>query len=245
MGAKIRHIVSAGKATGGGSSEEGRPIEVSDMVRCLTVDVISEFAFGQTAGLLSEREGEFKAGFLEAFDVAAVVVYQMYYRTVQRWLSSVMPLEWIGKIDPKVKELVRLMKFATGSFYDYSKRTTTSAHPVIFDFMKSVPEQLQPAESVDILVAGSDTTAYTLATGLFHILRRPELKERLVREVREALPSGDDLPSFTQLEKIEYLVRLLSSDISVGLRKRVFKDCHASTWGATAPGPRATTAFCC
>lgn len=80
--------------------------------------------------------------------------------------------------------------------------------------MKSVPEQLRPAESVDILVAGSDTTAYTLATGLFHILRRPELKERLVREVREALPSGDDLPSFTQLEKIEYLVRLLSSDIS-------------------------------
>lgn len=72
--------------------------------------------------------------------------------------------------------------------------------------MKSVPEQLQPAESMDILVAGSDTTAYTLATGLFHILRRPELKERLVREVRGALPNGEDLPSFTQLEKSEYLV---------------------------------------
>ncbi|KAF4309554.1 Pisatin demethylase [Botryosphaeria dothidea] len=205
MGAEIRRIVGSAEK---GSSAAGRLIDVSDMVRCVTVDVISEFTFGQTAGLLGEREHEFGAGFLEAFDIAAVVPYQIHYSAVQRWLGRVIPLEWVGIVDPK---------FARDSFYAYSKRTTTSSPPVVFDFMKSVPEQLQPAESMDVLVAGSDTTAYTLATGLFHILRRPELKKRLVREVRGALPNGEDLPSFTQLEKSEYLWACVKESLRVAM----------------------------
>lgn len=107
MGAKIRRIVGGAEK---GSSAAGRVIDVSDMVRCVTVDVISEFAFGQTAGLLGEREHEFKAGFLEAFDIAAVVPYQIHYSAVQRWLGRVIPLEWVGIMDPKVKEMARLLK---------------------------------------------------------------------------------------------------------------------------------------
>lgn len=107
MGAEIRRIVGSAEK---GSSAAGRLIDVSDMVRCVTVDVISEFTFGQTAGLLGEREHEFGAGFLEAFDIAAVVPYQIHYSAVQRWLGRVIPLEWVGIVDPKVKEMARLLK---------------------------------------------------------------------------------------------------------------------------------------
>lgn len=199
MGAKLRRLVTTNPSA---------PIDVSNMVRCVTVDVISEFAFGQSAGLLAERADAFSAAFLDAFDVAAVVPYRLHCSAVQRLLAAVVPLDWVGKFDPAAGEMARLLRFARDSFYAYAKRTTTAAHPVVFDYMKSVPEGLQPAEAMDVLVAGSDTTAYTLATGLFHILRMPEVKERLEREVREAVPDKEGLLPFVQLEKIEYLVGL-------------------------------------
>lgn len=198
MGAKLRRLVTTST----------NPIDVSNMVRCVTVDVISEFAFGQSAGLLAERPDAFSAAFLDAFDVAAVVPYRLHYSALQRLLAAVVPLEWVGRFDPAAGEMARLLKFAHDSFYAYAKRTTTAAHPVVFDYMKSVPEALQPAEAMDVLVAGSDTTAYTLATGLFHILRMPEVKERLAREVREAVGDKEGLVPFVQLEKIDYLVGL-------------------------------------
>ncbi|KAB2572680.1 Cytochrome P450 oxidoreductase [Lasiodiplodia theobromae] len=208
MGAKLRRLVTTNPS---GS------IDVSNMVRCVTVDVISEFAFGQSAGLLAERPDAFSAAFLDAFDIAAVVPYRLYYSALQRFLSAVVPLAWVGKFDPAAGEMARLLKFANDSFYSYAKRTTTAAHPVVFDYMKSVPEGLQPAEAMDVLVAGSDTTAYTLATGLFHILRMPEVKARLEREVREAVPDKEGLVPFVQLEKIDYLRACVKESLRVAM----------------------------
>lgn len=61
-------------------------------------------------------------------------------------------------------------------------------------------------EAVDILLAGSDTTAFTLATSLFHILNTEGVKTKLVEALKEAIPSLDGIPSLAKLEKIDYLV---------------------------------------
>ena len=42
-------------------------------------------------------------------------------------------------------------------------------------------------------------------TGTFHILRNPEIKKRLVDEVRTVWPVLDQAPSYEQLEKLPFL----------------------------------------
>ena len=57
-----------------------------------------------------------------------------------------------------------------------------------------------------MFAAGSHTVGTTLMTGVYHLLRNPETKQRLVDEVRAAWPALDQTPSYEELEKLPYLV---------------------------------------
>ena len=56
-----------------------------------------------------------------------------------------------------------------------------------------------------MFAAGSHTVGTTLMTGVYHLLRSPEAKQRLVDEVRAAWPALDQAPSYEELEKLPYL----------------------------------------
>lgn len=62
------------------------------------------------------------------------------------------------------------------------------------------------SEGVDLLVAGSDTTATSLTTAVLEILTHPHIEETLVNALDDAIPAIQDLPPLRDLEKIEYLV---------------------------------------
>lgn len=62
-------------------------------------------------------------------------------------------------------------------------------------------------EAIDILTAGSDTTAFSLSVGTWHILQNPAIKTRLVEALKEAVPDPTNIPSLLELEKIPFLVR--------------------------------------
>lgn len=62
-------------------------------------------------------------------------------------------------------------------------------------------------EGIDILVAGSDTTASSAATAVIQILMNPKVKARLLSSLDAAIPSAAAMPPIVELEKIEYLVR--------------------------------------
>ena len=68
------------------------------------------------------------------------------------------------------------------------------------------PTELQlKHEALLMFGAGSHTVGTTLMTGVYHLLRDPEAKQRLVDEVRAAWPALDQAPSYEELEKLPYL----------------------------------------
>jgi cytochrome P450 len=77
---------------------------------------------------------------------------------------------------------------------------------VVFDNLETVKYEEQVTEAMDILIAGADTTASTLTTGLIHILSNSGVERRLVEEI-DSLPVNENgqLP-LQALEKLEYLV---------------------------------------
>lgn len=63
-------------------------------------------------------------------------------------------------------------------------------------------------EGVDLLIAGSETTAASASTAVLQILQHPDVQKKLVDSLDAAIPSADHIPPLLELEKIDYLVRM-------------------------------------
>ncbi|RYO80358.1 hypothetical protein DL762_007683 [Monosporascus cannonballus] len=71
-------------------------------------------------------------------------------------------------------------------------------------------------EAIDILLAGSDTTAFTLATSLFYILRDEKVKVKLIETLDEHMPDPDNM-LLLKLEKIEYLWACVKESLRIAM----------------------------
>jgi cytochrome P450 len=90
-------------------------------------------------------------------------------------------------------------------------------HPVIYNELLNPeankglppPTELQLCHEARVLfAAGSHTSGTTLMTGVYHLLRSPKAKQRLVDEVRTAWPVLDEVPRHEDVEKLPFLASL-------------------------------------
>lgn len=69
-------------------------------------------------------------------------------------------------------------------------------------------------EAYVILGAAADTTGNALTIGTYNVVVNDNIYQRLAAELKEAFPDQDHL-SFAALEKLPYLVRLISSALNL------------------------------
>ncbi|KAK5633897.1 hypothetical protein RRF57_009611 [Xylaria bambusicola] len=193
------------------------PINVSAAFRCMTVDIISEFSFGTSIGLINEHPNAFESRYLDALTLASGVPYLRYYSTVQRLVAKCIPLSVAGNFNPMLRQTKNMVKIILNSYDQYTRRTTQSSLPVIFDFLQSLPADQQKAEAINMFIAGSDTTAFTLTTALFHILQLPEVKKTLVECLDEEFGKAETIPSLLQLEQVKYLRACINEALRLGM----------------------------
>jgi cytochrome P450 len=62
------------------------------------------------------------------------------------------------------------------------------------------------AEGIDIIIAGSDTTATTLGNLFHRVLASPDIEKQLQAELDAAMPDRDANPPLAKLERLDYLV---------------------------------------
>jgi cytochrome P450 len=72
--------------------------------------------------------------------------------------------------------------------------------------MQYLDDDLVLAEATDILVAGSDTTASTLAVAIYEMMENPTILEHLRKELKDAgFVTKQDF-ELVKLEQLPYLV---------------------------------------
>jgi cytochrome P450 len=68
------------------------------------------------------------------------------------------------------------------------------------------PTEIQLDQEARLLfAAGSHTIGATLMIGVYHLLCHPEIKDKLVDELRAAWPVLDQAPSYEVLEKLPFM----------------------------------------
>ncbi|GME36167.1 putative cytochrome p450 [Neofusicoccum parvum] len=205
MGTKIKRISNLG------------PIDIDDAVRCMAADIISEFAFGQSFNLIDESPDSFKTTVLECMNIATRTVVELYHNNVQRLANRLLPRSLVGVFDPTIKALADLLGVAARSVKTHKQRTEATSQLVVFDKLSSLPTELQTTQAVEILIAGSDTTAFTISMALFHILRNERIKNRLINVVKGAVKDPEHMPSYTELDRVEYLHAVVKESLRIAM----------------------------
>ena len=85
------------------------------------------------------------------------------------------------------------------------------------------PDTGEPLEEVELqteawsnIVAGSDTTATSLTSIMFRVMKNPRIYERLVTEIRTAFPPDtNEIPTYAQTNKLPYLQACIKEALRV------------------------------
>ncbi|APA11943.1 hypothetical protein SS1G_05491 [Sclerotinia sclerotiorum 1980 UF-70] len=192
-------------------------IHMYNAIRCLTVDFISEYSFGQSFSLLEDaKDLEFHPGILFAFDMSTEVVTTFRYFPILRQFSNLMPLSLMAFLSQKitkVKELKMALADAMSSFDKARADGQKFEHLPLFDPLSHMSKEYIEAESIDIMVAGSDTTATSLGYLVNAVLRNPDILQKLRAELDAGLPDKDANWPLLELEKFEYLTACIKETL--------------------------------
>ncbi|KAB8071259.1 cytochrome P450 [Aspergillus leporis] len=191
-------------------------INAYDAFRCLTTEVIMEFAFARSANMLEEEESSFESWFLRAFDTLANNFWTNQERPIFRKAAAWIPSSVIKLAGKEIASFFDVIKFAESCLNHYEKHGNTTSHPVVFDNLNSVPYPQKVTEAMDILIAGADTTASTLMAGLLHILADEKIQYKLVRALQDVESNKGILP-LLELEKINYLTACVKESLRIGM----------------------------
>ncbi|GJC90649.1 cytochrome P450 monooxygenase tri4 [Colletotrichum liriopes] len=184
-----------------GASNPDKVVPLTEAYSCFTSDVVSEYCFGEAFGFLKQED--WTPNFRDA----------VYGQLNHMFIFKFFPwLKGILVVGPWHVEQARERK-ATGSGDDKD----TNVFAELFDSDLPPEEKTTKrltAEGVVVMIAGTETTSFTLTVITFYLLTKPEILKKLTQELRTVVKDPEHLPSWPTLEALPYF----SAVISEGLR---------------------------
>ncbi|PKY05677.1 cytochrome P450 [Aspergillus campestris IBT 28561] len=201
------------------SAKDGQIIPLFPAFRCMTLDTISEFAFGKSAGAL--QLGDYKSPIFEAIDKAthSVPFFQHFpiLRELIRWASYYN----LSAVPNGFLELAQISE--SGFQQMHTTETWTMFKNMVLAAEKKSRELTKEhliSEAIVMFVAGTDTTAAALAVTLHHLLQQPDIYRRLQDEVRTVMPTPDSRPTVPELEALPFLNACVKEGLRISCPSR-------------------------
>ncbi|OBR07631.1 Cytochrome p450 [Colletotrichum higginsianum IMI 349063] len=148
------------------------------------------------------------APFLETFDLAANSFWDIEHFSILRVIISSVPSAVAGKLSRSAARLQGLLLAVADTVTKFRRLKSSGKsfdHVVVFDKLSDLDDVRLQGEAADILVAGSDTTATTLAVAIEQIIERPAVYTRLRKELRDAGFLRERDYELQKLEQLPYL----------------------------------------
>ncbi|PTD11921.1 Cytochrome P450 monooxygenase yanH [Fusarium culmorum] len=181
------------------------PYNIFNAVRCTTADIISHYCTGKSLGQLDSSDENFNGDFLDAFNAVSASIWKFMYQPILRRFMFAIP----SGIAKTVSRDTRVMMKLNGECYkaalNFKQNPPKSSHGIVLSSLSHLDEKEMGAETAVLLVAGSDTTAYTLAAAVVQICQNNQVKKKLVESLNAGIPDVNNLPSLSGLEQIAYL----------------------------------------
>jgi cytochrome P450 len=196
-----------------GFYKSGKVVQMDDAFSALTSDVITHYCYGKSWDYLDDenlRNDVRKA----VGDITGIIhvnrIFPIFISTIRK-----LPLSLFYLLQPGKRGLLDMQK----AIYEQSNQAIQKDEPsenkrkTIYDQLTdpSVPleerslQRLQD-EGLLLLSAGTETTARALTMASFHIANDAEVRNQLRAELKRVMPTPTSTVTWTELEKLPYLV---------------------------------------
>ncbi|RFU78092.1 cytochrome p450 [Trichoderma arundinaceum] len=204
------------------ASKSVEMMPMSLIYKAATSDIITKYAFGNSTEYVNRED--YNVGFFEAVDANFGMAWPMTYIA---WLGPLMnsiPPSIMGIVYPGLKSLWQMHHQWTKQIKEInaSKSHHDGQHSTIFHGIMSSnlpPSEKEPArlrqEAQLVILAGQDTTAYTLSAITYELLANPDKLAKLKEELVTALPDPDTVPTLAVVEKLPYLNAVIQEGLRV------------------------------
>lgn len=181
----------------------------------LTSDVIHKYVYGFNSGNLDQED--FNEKVRDGINGLFRSTHTLFYFPILQTITNSLPLWLLKKVDRFAYALVsQKMDLLRRTEEMLHGKTTDSKTRPVMEVMcgPSMPEDLRGAvrlsnEGFAMVIGGTETTARSLVTAAFRILENESIKTKLRAELRTVMPTPDSRATWSQLEKLPYLVRQL------------------------------------
>ncbi|KAK0634134.1 cytochrome P450 [Immersiella caudata] len=200
---RIREIISAGEKGSGGE------VDVMRWFNYLTFDVIGEIAYGESFGCL--EGGEYHEWISLIFDhvkAIAALVSIRFFPWVERVLVAILPLvvnaqgDHFQLIVDKVKR--RLGRDVDAGADMLSFVAIDGVSNFAGDGKKGISMESLNASMMELMIAGSESTAGVLSGAVVKLIQNPEKLGILVGEIRSRFEGLENV-TFEALRELHYL----------------------------------------
>ncbi|KAF2808737.1 oxoglutarate/iron-dependent oxygenase [Mytilinidion resinicola] len=189
------------------------PVTLSAATSSFSTDVINEHNFGFRSNYLDGVN--FKPNLQNALDGLSNSLQLMKQLPWLHVLMRMVPHSLFIRLNPDMADYFaheNRVRQRRDEVITRIKNEKLSEHHTIFDELLrgTLPEEEKRPERVfqEGLVAvsaASETTAWTLTVGLFHVLNQPEVLSKLRAELESNIPDASELPPLSVLEQLPYL----------------------------------------
>ncbi|KAF8488484.1 putative P450 monooxygenase [Russula emetica] len=215
--------------------------------QCICADIISSFLFATCSDQLAYPG--FQGEIVKGFDMCVPSVTMAKHSIVFLWIVRYFPPSILMHLAPTLKGVVvfrRTLEVQVKNVLRNPKLLDDAPHRVIYnELLNSETNKGQPPptelhlyhEALALFAGGSHPVAVTLMIGVYHLLRNPEIKQRLVDEMHTAWPVLDQTPRYEDLEKLPFLAKALRIAVATPAgNPRVVPPSGAVISGVNIPG---------
>ncbi|KAH8594893.1 cytochrome P450 [Bisporella sp. PMI_857] len=222
--------------------DSGEPIKCVVMATAFANDVVMQYAFGRTHKRLQAIDFDEKSyqGMHEGALIGSTMKHMIWIlRTVKK-----LPQFMIGQmLRDAFAELGMVKSQLEKTIEERNMGTVRTNNLTIFDEL--LDSKLSPEEkfverlndeATLLIVAGSETTAWTLTVALYHLLANPVVLRRLKNELFEMIPDPTTRTPLPVLENLSYLKAVVKEALrlSYGATSRLSRVSHEPLIFATA-----------
>lgn len=196
-----------------GWAKAAEPVHMNIAYRAATKDVIQGYAFGGGEKCLEMEDCN--AAFFDVMTPQRVV----HLGTHVYWLAKIManlPAAIMVALLPRVGVFIRFMESLIAQIEEVKKAKElpegqTIFHEIVRSNISNSEKETQRLadEAVVLLIAGSETTASTLAAITYVLLADRHLLARLRTELEQVMPSPHELPVAAKLDGLPFLNALI------------------------------------
>ncbi|OLN86891.1 Trichodiene oxygenase 2 [Colletotrichum chlorophyti] len=221
---------------------------LTDAYSCFTSDVIAEYCFGEVSGFLEQEDWtpNYRAAVYGALNFSFLFRYFPFLKATLAIGPCHVVASIIGiVVIPNWVEKAKAQKNAGGGV-----RGRSNVFAELFDSDLPPEEKTTyrlTSEGAVMMIAGTETTSFTLTLITLYVLSNPRILEKLTRELRTVVKDPEHLPNWPTLEGLPYLGAVIAEGLRLapGLASRTARIAteedlvYRGKWAPRGPGSEA------